>query len=80
MIMIMLLISVHASNYFICSPQVLVFLDSHFIEVNQGWLPLLVERFTMSQTSVVLPIIDIIDSDTFTYKSSPLVRGDSHGL
>ena len=74
MIMIMLLIKVHASNYFICSPQVLVFLDSH-IEVNQGWLPPLIERVTMSQTSVVLPIIDIIDSDTFTYKSSPLVRG-----
>lgn len=52
----------------------LVFLDSH-IEVNVGWLEPLVERVSMTQNTVVLPIIDIIDSDTLRYKSSPLVRG-----
>ncbi|XP_067941216.1 polypeptide N-acetylgalactosaminyltransferase 11-like [Watersipora subatra] len=52
--------------------KVLVFLDSH-IEVNVGWLEALVSR--VSGSTVVLPVIDIIDPDTFSYKSSPLVRG-----
>jgi len=54
--------------------QVLVFLDSH-CEVNEQWLEPLLERISRNQTNVAIPIIDIIDHDTFKYESSPLVRG-----
>lgn len=54
--------------------QVLVFLDSH-IEVNCDWLQPLLARIAASRSTVSVPIIDIINSDTFDYSSSPLVRG-----
>ena len=54
--------------------QVIVFLDSH-VEVNVDWLPPLLSRVRENRTNVALPIIDIINSDTFSYTSSPLVRG-----
>ncbi|XP_060517325.1 polypeptide N-acetylgalactosaminyltransferase 35A-like isoform X2 [Cylas formicarius] len=56
------------------SGEVLVFLDSH-IEVNVKWLPPLLERIKQNRSNVVMPIIDIINPDTFFYSSSPLVRG-----
>nr|CAD7405975.1 unnamed protein product [Timema cristinae] len=56
------------------SGGVLVFLDSH-VEVNQDWLQPLLTRIASSNTNVVMPIIDIINSDTFEYSASPLVRG-----
>jgi hypothetical protein len=54
--------------------QVLVFLDSH-IEVNRDWLQPLLARIAISRSTVAVPIIDIINSDTFNYSASPLVRG-----
>jgi hypothetical protein len=54
--------------------QVLVFLDSH-IEVNCDWLQPLLARIAASHSTVAVPIIDIINSDTFDYSASPLVRG-----
>lgn len=54
--------------------QVLIFLDSH-CEVNKEWVQPLVARIQENRTFVVTPIIDIINSDTFQYTSSPLVRG-----
>ncbi|KAG8229030.1 hypothetical protein J437_LFUL007585 [Ladona fulva] len=54
--------------------EILVFLDSH-CEVNEMWLPPLLERVSSSRTHVVTPIIDIINADTFQYTASPLVRG-----
>lgn len=54
--------------------DVLVFLDSH-IEVNQGWIEPLLHQIKHNKTSVAVPIIDIINADTFVYTPSPLVRG-----
>jgi polypeptide N-acetylgalactosaminyltransferase len=53
---------------------VLVFLDSH-IEVNRDWLQPLLARIAATSSTVAVPIIDIINSDTFDYSASPLVRG-----
>ncbi|XP_053624030.1 polypeptide N-acetylgalactosaminyltransferase 35A isoform X2 [Plodia interpunctella] len=61
--------------------DVLVFLDSH-IEVNVDWLSPLLARLAEGldgkerySQRAVMPIIDIINADTFDYTSSPLVRG-----
>ncbi|XP_031848535.1 polypeptide N-acetylgalactosaminyltransferase 35A [Nomia melanderi] len=54
--------------------DVLIFLDSH-IEVNVMWIEPLLSQIASSKTTVAMPVIDIIDPDTFQYTSSPLVRG-----
>lgn len=54
--------------------EILVFLDSH-IEVNKIWLEPLLTRIAHSKTIVTVPIIDLINADTFQYSPSPLVRG-----
>ena len=52
----------------------LVFLDSH-IEVNADWLRPLLAPIAADRRTVTVPVIDIISADTFSYSSSPLVRG-----
>ncbi|XP_050423899.1 polypeptide N-acetylgalactosaminyltransferase 35A-like isoform X3 [Adelges cooleyi] len=54
--------------------QVMIFLDSH-VEVNVDWIQPLLTRVRDNRTQIVAPIIDIIQPDTFEYKSSPIVRG-----
>ena len=54
--------------------DVLVFLDSH-CEVNYLWLQPLLSRIKEQPNTAVCPIIDIINSDTFEYTPSGVVRG-----
>ena len=49
--------------------------------MNREWLQPLIARIQENRTFVVTPIIDIINSDTFAYTASPLVRvGFNWGL
>ncbi|KAE9553228.1 hypothetical protein FO519_003578 [Halicephalobus sp. NKZ332] len=54
--------------------EVLVFLDSH-CEVNENWLPPLLDRIKESPSRVVCPIIDIINADNMKYVASPVCTG-----
>lgn len=54
--------------------QVLVFLDSH-IEVNEMWAEPLLVVIKRNSSVLAMPVIDLINPDTFGYSSSPLVRG-----
>lgn len=49
-------------------------MDSH-VEVNVGWIEPLLSRIKEKSSNVIMPIIDIINPDTFSYSASPLVRG-----
>lgn len=54
--------------------QVLLFLDSH-CEVNEGWLEPLLHAIQADHHTVAVPLIDIVDADTFFYEQSSLVKG-----
>lgn len=54
--------------------DVLVFLDSH-IEVNRQWLEPLLRLVKAENDTLAVPVIDLINADTFEYTPSPLVRG-----
>lgn len=52
----------------------LIFLDSH-IEVNKDWIEPLLHLISHNKTAIAVPIIDLINADTFVYSASPLVKG-----
>jgi len=55
--------------------ETVTFLDSH-IECQPDWLPPLLERVALNETTVVSPVIDIIKEDTFAYvPAGGLMRG-----
>ncbi|XP_037883888.1 polypeptide N-acetylgalactosaminyltransferase 35A isoform X2 [Glossina fuscipes] len=54
--------------------EVLIFLDSH-IEVNEQWAEPLLRLISEENSTLGVPVIDLINPDTFAYLSSPLVRG-----
>lgn len=54
--------------------EVLVFLDSH-CEVNEDWLPPLLDQIKQNRRRVVCPIIDIIDAINMKYVESPVCTG-----
>lgn len=43
--------------------------------VNSEWIQPLLNLIKLNKSTVAVPIIDIINADTFAYSSSPLVRG-----
>ncbi|CAG7720442.1 unnamed protein product [Allacma fusca] len=49
--------------------QVLTFLDAH-CECTEGWLEPLLERVERNRKSIVSPVIDIINDETFQYVKS----------
>ncbi|XP_076460285.1 polypeptide N-acetylgalactosaminyltransferase 11-like [Babylonia areolata] len=54
--------------------EVLIFLDSH-CEVNEAWLEPLLARIKEDRHNVAVPIIDIVNADTFAYEASSIVKG-----
>ncbi|XP_062604010.1 polypeptide N-acetylgalactosaminyltransferase 5-like [Saccostrea cucullata] len=53
-------------GYKVAVGDVVVFLDSH-IECSEGWVEPLIDPIARNWTTVVTPVIDVIDSDTFEY-------------
>lgn len=51
-----------------------MFLDSH-CEVNIKWLEPLLAKVAESKRTIAIPVIDMINSGTFEYKESSLVKG-----
>ena len=49
--------------------DVLIFLDSH-IEVAEGWIEPLLNEIKKSHSTVVTPLIDAIDKESFQYRYS----------
>lgn len=49
----------------------MVFLDAH-CECNEGWLEVLLAPIVKSRTTVVAPVIDVIDMDDMSVKTAAI--------
>lgn len=53
----------------VATGDVLIFLDAH-CEANIGWCEPLLQRIKESRSSVLVPIIDVIDAQDFKYNTN----------
>ncbi|KAK7866787.1 hypothetical protein R5R35_008769 [Gryllus longicercus] len=63
----------HAAKH--ATGSVIVFLDG-YCEVNVNWLPPLLSPIYSNESSITVPIIDVIDPDTFEYRA--MHKADEH--
>jgi len=56
------------------SGEVLVFIDSH-CEANDGWLEPLLDRIVRNRKAIAMPVIDVIDMDSFEVKQAIVEKG-----
>jgi polypeptide N-acetylgalactosaminyltransferase len=56
--------------------EVMVFIDSH-CEVNDGWLEPLLDRIVRNRKTIAMPVIDVIDMNTFEVKQAVVEKGVS---
>lgn len=56
------------------SGEILMFIDSH-CECNDGWLEPLLDRIVRNRRAIAMPVIDVIDSETFELKQALVEKG-----
>lgn len=56
------------------SGEILAFIDSH-CEVNDGWLAPMIDRIVRNRRTIAMPIVDVIDMDTFEVKQAIVEKG-----
>ena len=56
--------------------EIVVFIDSH-CEVNDGWLEPLLDRIVRNRKAIAMPVIDVIDMNTFEVKQAIIEKGVS---